>query len=107
LLAQSAALFEEKLTEPEQASSSCAKLLEETPGDAEALSRWIASSQRRTAHRSDRGAGHPARFARRAADRDELAFRAARITETELSDVEAAISRYQGSWRRRRARGRA
>ena len=36
-------------------------------------------------------------FAKRgAATRDELAFRAARITETELSDVEAAISRYQG-----------
>src|SRR4029079_2578265 len=35
-------------------------------------------------------------FAQAARERDELAFRAARITETELSDVEAAISRYQG-----------
>ena len=35
-------------------------------------------------------------FAKSAQDRDELSFRAARITETDLSDVEAAISRYQG-----------
>ena len=31
-----------------------------------------------------------------ARERDGLAYRAARITETELSDVEGAISRYQG-----------
>ena len=35
-------------------------------------------------------------FAKDARERDGLAYRAARITETELSDVEGAISRYQG-----------
>ena len=34
---QSARLYEEKLTEPEQAIEQLRKLLEETPGDAEAL----------------------------------------------------------------------
>ena len=53
--------------------------------------------QRRAARGPRRGAGHPHRRSRRRPqERDELAFRAARLTETELSDVEAAIGRYQG-----------
>jgi tetratricopeptide (TPR) repeat protein len=97
LLAQSARLYEEKLTEPEQAIEQLRRLLEETPGDPEALVSLdrIFTSEGRHADLIevlDIRTG----FAQQAQERDELAFRAARITETELSDVEAAISRYQG-----------
>ena len=59
--------------------------------------RWIAIFTREERHAGPaRGAG-PAHGAARATAvaRDELAFRAARLTEAELSDVEAAIARYQ------------
>ena len=97
LFAQSARIFEENLAEPEQAVEQLRKLLEETPGDAEALSRWIASSPARGGTRISSRCWTSGPGSRRTPEeRDELAFRAARITETELSDVEAAISRYQG-----------
>ena len=97
LFTQSARIFEEKLTESEQAVEQLRKLLEETPGDPEALSSLdrIFTNEGRHADLVeviDIRTG----FAKTVQDRDELAFRAARITETELSDVEAAISRYQG-----------
>ena len=47
LFAQSARIFETQLAEPEQAVEQLRKLLEETPGDAEALARWTASSPAR------------------------------------------------------------
>jgi tetratricopeptide (TPR) repeat protein len=97
LFAQSAEVFEEKLNEPDQAVEQLRKLLEETPGDSAALVALdrIFTNEGRHADLVevlDIRAG----FAKAAQDRDELAFRAARITETELGDVEAAISRYQG-----------
>ena len=97
LFAQSARIFEEHLAEPEQAVEQLRKLLEETPGDAEALGALdrIFTGEGRHADLVevlDIRTG----FAKDARERDGLAFRAARITETELSDVEGAISRYQG-----------
>src|SRR4029079_13131063 len=97
LFAQSARIFEENLTEPDQAVDQLRKLLEETPGDDEALLSLDRIFTNEARHSDlvdvlDIRAG----FAKRPQDRDELSFRAARITETELSDVEAAISRYQG-----------
>ena len=95
LLAQSAHIYEQQLSEPEQAIDQLRRLLEETPGDAEALSDLdrIFSSEGR---HSDLIEVLDARAARetRPAARDELAFRAARLMETELSDVEGAIGRY-------------
>ena len=97
LFAQSARIFEENLGESEQAIDQLRKLLEETPGDAEALASLDRIFTGEGRHSDlievlDIRAG----FAKSVQERDELAFRAARITETELSDVEAAISRYQG-----------
>jgi tetratricopeptide (TPR) repeat protein len=97
LFAQSAAIFEDKLGEPEQAVEQLRKLLEEVPGDGEALvalDRIFTSEGRHVdlVEVLDLRAG----FEKHPTARDELAFRAARITETDLSDVEAAISRYQG-----------
>jgi tetratricopeptide (TPR) repeat protein len=97
LFAQSARTFEEKLGEPEQAVEQLRKLLEETPGDPEALGALdrIFTNEGRHADLVevlDIRAG----FEKRPKERDEIAFRAARITETDLGDVEAAISRYQG-----------
>jgi tetratricopeptide (TPR) repeat protein len=97
LFAQSARIFEENLTEPDQAVDQLRRLLEETPGDPEALTSLdrIFTNEGRHADLVevlDIRAG----FAKSAEERDGISFRAARITETELSDVEAAISRYQG-----------
>ena len=95
LLAQSAHLYEQQLSEPEQAIDQLRRLLEETPGDAEALADLdrIFSSEGR---HSDLIEVLDTRAARETspAARDELAFRAARLMETELSDVEGAIGRY-------------
>ena len=92
-----ARIFEEHLGESDQAIDQLRKLLEETPGDAEALASLDRIFTGEGRHSDlievlDIRAG----FAKSVQERDELAFRAARITETELSDVEAAISRYQG-----------
>ncbi len=95
LLAQSAHLYEQQLSEPEQAIDQLRRLLEETPGDAEALSDLdrIFSSEGRHSDLIEVLDTRAARETRPAA-RDELAFRAARLMETELSDVEGAIGRY-------------
>src|SRR4029077_19737345 len=71
-------------------------LLDENPGDAEALAsldRILAAEGRHT----DLVEVIDARAAaeRDAVARDALAFRAARLVESELSDVEGAIGRYQ------------
>jgi tetratricopeptide (TPR) repeat protein len=93
---QSARLYETELAEPEQAISELRKVLEESPRDAEALGDLdrILTTEERHADLVDvldaRAALEGA-----AAPRDELAFRAARITETSLGDVEGAIGRYQ------------
>ena len=98
LFAQSARIFEEKLTEPDQAVDQLRKLLEETPRRRRGAGR-PGSHLHRTRSATPiwsrcSTSGRDSRSGRRT--RDELAFRAARITETELSDVEGAISRYQG-----------
>ena len=112
--AERAHLYDEKLGRGRSGGrASCARLLDESA--RRSRRRWTALDRiftaRGAARRSARGARLRAagREATPAA-RDELAFRAARLTETELSDVEAAIARYQGDPRgdagaRRDARG--
>jgi tetratricopeptide (TPR) repeat protein len=96
LLMQSAHIYEENLSEPDAAIEQLRALLAETPGDGEALAdldRIFTNEGRHT----DLVEVLDAR-AERAQDpaaRDEIAFRAARLVETELSDVEEAIGRYQ------------
>ena len=95
LFLQSARIHEENLGDAERAIEQLRALLAETPGDGEALAeldRILTAEGRQTdlvevldARAAD---------AHDAAARDELAFRAARLTETELSDVEGAIGRY-------------
>ena len=95
LLMLSARLYEGELAEPEQAVVELRRVLDENPGDDEALAnldRLLTAEGRfsdlvevvdaRAAGARDQGA------------RTELAFRAARLVETELSDVEGAIGRY-------------
>ncbi len=95
LFMQSARIYEEKLSEPDRAMEQLRALLAETPGDGEALGDLdrILTAEGRQADLVEvldtRVAG-----TRDAAARDELAFRAARLVETELGDVEAAIGRY-------------
>jgi tetratricopeptide (TPR) repeat protein len=95
LFMQSARIFEEKLTEPDRAIEQLRALLAETPGDGEALAdldRILTAESRHTdlVEVLDLRSGR----AREAASRDELAFRAARLTEVEIGDVEGAIGRY-------------
>ncbi|HEY4393736.1 MAG TPA: tetratricopeptide repeat protein, partial [Polyangia bacterium] len=95
LFMQSARIYEQNLTEPDRAIEQLRALLTETPGDGEALAdldRILAAEGRQT----DLVEVIDARAAgtRDAAGRDELAFRAARIVETELGDVDGAIGRY-------------
>ncbi|HVV50142.1 MAG TPA: hypothetical protein VHO06_10820, partial [Polyangia bacterium] len=95
LFLQSARIHEQNLGDAERAIEQLRALLAETPGDGEALAeldRILTAEGRSTdlvevldARAAD---------ARDAAARDELAFRAARLTETDLSDVEGAIGRY-------------
>ncbi|HLK90742.1 MAG TPA: tetratricopeptide repeat protein [Polyangia bacterium] len=95
LFLQSARIHEENLGDAERAIEQLRALLTETPGDGEALAeldRILTAEGRQTdlvEVLDARAAG-----AKDAASRDELAFRAARLTETELSDVEGAIGRY-------------
>jgi tetratricopeptide (TPR) repeat protein len=95
LFLQSARIHEENLGDAERAIEQLRALLAETPGDGEALAeldRILTAEGRQTdlvEVLDARTAG-----AKDAAARDELAFRAARLTETELSDVEGAIGRY-------------
>ncbi|HXU60080.1 MAG TPA: tetratricopeptide repeat protein, partial [Polyangia bacterium] len=95
LFMQSARIYDEKLSEPDRAVEQLRALLGETPGDGEALAdldRILTAESRHTdlvEVLDQRVAG-----TRDAAARDELAFRAARLTETEIGDVEGAIGRY-------------
>ncbi len=95
LFMQSARIYEQNLTEPDRAIEQLRALLAETPGDGEALTdldRILTAEGRQT----DLVEVLDARAAglRDAAGRDEIAFRAARIVETELLDVDGAIGRY-------------
>jgi tetratricopeptide (TPR) repeat protein len=95
LFMQSAHIFEEKLSEPDRAIEQLRALLAETPGDGEALAdldRILTAEARHVdlVEVLDLRAGR----ARDAASRDELAYRAARLTEVEIGDVEGAIGRY-------------
>ncbi len=95
LFMQSARIYEENLSEPDRAIEQLRALLVETPGDGEALTDLdrILTTEGRQADLVEvldtRAAG-----TQDAAGRDELAFRAARLVETELGDVEGAIGRY-------------
>ncbi|HEX3902026.1 MAG TPA: tetratricopeptide repeat protein [Polyangia bacterium] len=95
LFMQSARVYEENLADPDRAIEQLRALLVETPGDGEALAdldRVLTAEGRQTDLLEvidSRAAG-----AKDAAGRDELEFRAARLVETELSDVEGAIGRY-------------
>jgi golgin subfamily B member 1 len=96
LFLQSARIYEENLSEPDAAIEQLRALLAETPGDGEALSdldRIFTAEGRQ----SDLVEVLDARAAREQspAAREEIAFRAARLIEAELSDVEGAIGRYQ------------
>jgi tetratricopeptide (TPR) repeat protein len=96
LLMLSARIHESNLEEADQAIVELRRVLEENPGDPEALANLdrILGAEGRHADLVEvldaRAAGE-----RTPAARDELAFRAARVVETELSDVEGAIARYQ------------
>jgi tetratricopeptide (TPR) repeat protein len=92
---QAARLYDEKLSESDQAVAQLRAILDDTPGDAESLELLDRILTREERH-VDLVEVVDARAARETspAARDELAFRAARLTETELSDVEAAIGRY-------------
>ncbi len=95
LFMQSARIYEENLSEPDRAIEQLRALLVETPGDGEALTdldRILSAEGRQT----DLVEVLDARAAgvHDPAARDELAFRAARLVETELGDVEGAIGRY-------------
>jgi tetratricopeptide (TPR) repeat protein len=96
LLMQSAHVFEENLGDPDAAIEQLRTLLGETPGDGEALADLdrIFTSEGRHADLVE-VLDTRAERAQDAAGRDEIAFRAARIVETELGDVEGAIGRYQ------------
>jgi tetratricopeptide (TPR) repeat protein len=95
LLMLSARLYEAELSEPDQAAAELRRVLDENPGDEEALANLdrILTAEGRFTDLVEvvdaRAAG-----ARDQAARTELAFRAARLVETELSDVEGAIGRY-------------
>src|SRR4029079_12575260 len=93
---QAARLYDEKLTEADQAVSQLRAVLDEVPMDAEALNLLDRIFTREERHPDllevlDARASAEAN----AAARDQLAFRAAALTEHELSDVEGAIARYQ------------
>ncbi len=95
LFMQSAHIYEEKLSEPDRAIEQLRALLAETPGDGEALAdldRILTAESRHTdlVEVLDQRVGR----AQDAAPRDELAYRAARLTEIEIGDVEGAIGRY-------------
>ena len=98
LFAQSARIFEENLTEPDQAVDQLRKLLEETPGDDEALvslDRIFTNEERHSdlVDVLDIRAG----FAKQAAGPRRARPSARRASPRPIfSDVEAAISRYQG-----------
>jgi tetratricopeptide (TPR) repeat protein len=93
---QTARLYDEKLTEPDQAVSQLRAVLDEIPADPEALDLLDQIFTREGRHADllevlDTRAGAE----KNPAARDELAFRAATLTERELSDVDGAIARYQ------------
>ena len=95
LFMQSARIYEENLSEPDRAIEQLRALLVETPGDGEALTdldRILTAEGRQT----DLVEVLDARAAgvQDPAARDELAFRAGRLVESELGDVDGAIGRY-------------
>ena len=93
---QAAQLYDEQLTEPDQAVTHLRAVLDDSPSDPEALAALDTIFAREERHADLlevldlRAAG-----AKDAASRDELALRAARVTEVDLSDVEGGIGRYQ------------
>ena len=92
----SARLYEDKLHEADQATSELRSLLEENSGDDEALESLdrILGAEERHAEQVEIIDTRAAKQ-RDAAARDELWFRAAQLTEKQLSDVESAIVRYR------------
>jgi golgin subfamily B member 1 len=96
LYLEAARLYDEKLSEPDQAASQLRAVLDETANDREALELLDGILVREERHADllevldARAAGETS-----AAGRDELALRAAKITETALSDVEGGIARYK------------
>ncbi|HZL19564.1 MAG TPA: tetratricopeptide repeat protein, partial [Polyangia bacterium] len=96
LFLQSARIYEEKLSEADSAIDQLRALLAETPNDGEALADLdrIFTAEGRPADLVDVLDARAARETSPAAAQ-EIAFRAARLVETDLSDVEGAIGRYQ------------
>jgi tetratricopeptide (TPR) repeat protein len=93
---EAAPLYDEKLSEVDRAIDELRAILEESAGDPEALA-YLDRLYTREGRHADlldvldaRAAG-----ARTPAERDQLAFRAARLLEVELGDVDGAIGRYQ------------
>jgi tetratricopeptide (TPR) repeat protein len=91
---QAAQLYDEQLTEPDQAVTHLRAVLDDSAGDPEALAALDTIFAREERH-ADLLEVLDARAAAGGADRDELALRAARVTEVDLSDVEGGIGRYQ------------
>jgi tetratricopeptide (TPR) repeat protein len=96
LFLQSARIYEEKLSEPDSAIDQLRALLAETPNDGEALADLdrIFTTEGRPADLVDVLDARAARESNPVAAQ-EIAFRAARLVEIDLSDVEGAIGRYQ------------
>ncbi len=93
---QAAHLYDEKLGESNEAVSQLRAILDDSANDREALDALDRVFAREGRH-ADLLEVLDLRLAGEgdARARDELAFRAARLVETELSDIEAAIARYQ------------
>jgi tetratricopeptide (TPR) repeat protein len=96
---EAARLYDEQLGEPEQAVAHLRAVLEDDARDPDALGRLDAIFTREERHADlveilDARAAQAASV-QAAASRDDFALRAARVTETDLLDVEGAIGRYQ------------
>jgi tetratricopeptide (TPR) repeat protein len=96
LYLEAARLYDEKLSEPDQAVSQLRAVLDEATNDHEALELLDRILSREERHvdllevLDARTAGET-----NAVARDDLALRAAKLTETALSDVEGGIARYR------------
>ena len=94
---QAANIYDEKLGESNEAVSQLRAILDDSASDREALDALDRIFAREGRHADllevldVRMAGETDQAAH-----DELAFRGARLVETELSDIEGAIARYQG-----------
>jgi tetratricopeptide (TPR) repeat protein len=93
---EAAPLYDEKLGEVDRAIDELRAILEESAGDPEALA-YLDRLYTREGRHADLLEVLDARTAgaKGAAERDQLAFRAARLLEVELGDVDGAIGRYQ------------